>query len=139
MRLRGAVILVVIGLAAVVAVACDGVTNPSELQGVEWRLVSLHRFGSNEVTVDRPERYTLRFEDDGRVRVRADCNVCGGRFELADGRLTISSLFCTRVACPPGSLFNDYVLLLERESDTDRDPRTLVLRSSEGVLRFVGF
>ena len=50
-----------------------------------------------------PEQYTLRFESNNRLAVRADCNTCGGRYTLDGSSLSIGDMACTLIACPvPG-------------------------------------
>jgi len=50
------------------------------------------------------ERYTLEFTGDGRVIVLADCNRGSSRYtQEAGGRLTLTPIASTKMACPDGS------------------------------------
>jgi para-nitrobenzyl esterase len=84
--------------------AASDSTLPSSMVGVTWQWVS---FTSpvEQIAVDAPERYTIRFERDGRVAVRADCNRGMTRYSIrADRRIIFGPIALTRAMCPPGSL-----------------------------------
>ena len=55
--------------------------------------------------------FTLRFAEEGRLEVRADCNGCGGTYSLTGGRLSVSPLACTRAFCPSAPFDTEYVQL----------------------------
>jgi heat shock protein HslJ len=71
-----------------------------------------------------PSAYTIEFRDDGTVAVRADCNSGTGRFEGTPPQLLITDLSMTEMACPPGSLSDDFVRNL-------RDVRSFVFRGGQ--------
>lgn len=78
-------------------------TLPSNVLDATWQWVS---FTSpvEQITVDSPERYTIRFGRDGRVSVRADCNRGSTSYAVtADRRITLGPIVLTRMMCPPGS------------------------------------
>lgn len=78
----------------------------------EWRAT---RYGNDTRTAPRePERYRLRLEEDGSVRVTADCNQAGGSYRLEGGSFAIGPLRSTRAACGPDSL--DHVFLRDLAS-----------------------
>jgi para-nitrobenzyl esterase len=78
-------------------------TMPSDVVGVTWEWVSLST-PVEQVKVDAPERYTIRFGRDGRVAVRADCNRGSSGYSVsADRRIALGSIVLTRMMCPPGS------------------------------------
>jgi heat shock protein HslJ len=51
-----------------------------------------------------PSRYTIAFQPDGSLNIRADCNRAGGKYLLQKSALTIEVTHSTRAACPPDSL-----------------------------------
>lgn len=125
---------------ALTMAACNGSpTGPSDLAGAAWRLVSIDRAAGSATVVTSPERYTLEFLSDGRVAVRADCNVCSGSFRLAGETLTIDALACTRAFCGDASLDADYTRALAGPLSASRDQLLLVLRGSGVTLRFRSF
>ena len=69
------------------------------VQGVTWKLEAIERTGSAPIAIANPELYTLVFEADGRLNVRADCNTCNGRYTLNGRSLSTSQIACTRVFC----------------------------------------
>lgn len=48
----------------------------------------------------------LRF-DDGRLSITAGCNSMSGRYQLADGTLTVESLATTEMGCDPARMDQD--------------------------------
>jgi len=77
---------------------------PADVVGVTWQWVSLTT-PVERLTVDAPERYTIRFDSAGRVALRADCNRGSGRYSVsADRRITFGPMALTRAMCPAGSL-----------------------------------
>jgi heat shock protein HslJ len=78
-------------------------TLPSNVLDVTWEWVS---FTSpvEQITVDAPERYTIRFGREGRAAVRADCNRGSTGYSVsADRRIALGPIVLTRMMCPPGS------------------------------------
>jgi heat shock protein HslJ len=128
-------------IAALLPPACgDGPTAPSELIGIEWHVVSVQFPGQPPEINERPDLATLRLEADGTAAVREDCNSCGGRYTLSDGRLTVSGLVCTLAFCPPadGVLrpMVPYPGLLAEQNAVRTDGTTLTLTSKAGTLRY---
>src|SRR5215211_2689584 len=85
-------------------VGCDeSPTGPTELVDITWKLETVARVGSAIVTVPNPEQFTVRFETNGTLSVKADCNSCTGRYVLDGSSVSVGNLACTLVACPtPG-------------------------------------
>ncbi|HET9046437.1 MAG TPA: META domain-containing protein [Casimicrobiaceae bacterium] len=69
------------------------------------------------VVPDAAERYTLEFQADGRVQLRADCNRGGARFDAGAGRtLTLSPAAVTKMGCPAGSQGSEFLHELSQVS-----------------------
>ena len=66
-----------------------------------------------EDRVDAPDDrllYTLEFNADGSMRVRADRNFGEGSWASASaGQLLFGQIVATRALCPPGSLHDRYM------------------------------
>jgi para-nitrobenzyl esterase len=78
-------------------------TLPSDLMDVTWQWISFTT-PVEEITVDAPERYTIRFGRDGRAAVRADCNRGSTGYSVsADRRIALGPIVLTRMMCSPGS------------------------------------
>lgn len=122
---------------SLLALGCAArVTGPGAVTGVTWRLQSLQRADAS-VTAPPAGAFTLRFGEDGRLEVRADCNGCGGTYRLDGRALAVGPLACTRVFCPSAPFDTEYVRLAEAATTAEIADGALVLRSPAGVLRFV--
>ncbi len=104
--------LIALAIAATVALAaCSG--SSSSLTGKTWQLTALgHRVASGFGGVPEADQanYTIVFTSDGNYQVKADCNQTSGTYTTtSDGGLTIEPGPTTLVACPGGSVSDDYV------------------------------
>ena len=78
-------------------------TDPQAVTGKLWQWESTTN-PLEKIEVAAPENYTLFLEPDGRARLRIDCNMGNGGFEIGQGKITFGPIMSTRMACPPGSL-----------------------------------
>ena len=105
--------------------------------GVEWQLESFQQDGGGpSPPVPNPALYTVRFNADGSLAARADCNRCAGGYQLTGARMTIDPLACTLAACPLPSLGEQFTAALTRVSSYVQTPSELVLAHDGGALRF---
>jgi len=116
----------------------DGPTapNPADYQNVDWRLVTLQRPDSTIVSAPAGVTLTARFDDDGTLAVRADCNSCRARYTLSGAALSVSPMACTLIACPSAPLDGEYARILSTATALEMEGSNLALRSPEGTLRF---
>jgi heat shock protein HslJ len=122
---------------ALAVVSCEvDVVGPSELQG-QWRLYVLERAGGASIDGEIAGRFTVRFDEDGRMSVRADCNSCGGTFRIEDRWVVTGTLACTRVYCPSAPLDSAFMEVLDGRSAIRFDDGRLVLSSERGTLVLV--
>jgi heat shock protein HslJ len=80
-----------------------GSTSAPLLVGPVWAWEETLMSDDTRIVADAPDRYTLQFQPDGRVIVRADCNRGSGTYALNDNRLSFGPIALTRKHCPPGS------------------------------------
>lgn len=100
-----------------------------------WRLASLERDGVTYLP--RAEGlYSIAFSEDGLLAGRADCNTVRTIYSDVGGRITTGPVMSTRVACPPGSLYDEFVALLTSARRYDVVDGELVLQGPDGSLRF---
>jgi heat shock protein HslJ len=85
-----------------------GSTNPM-LIGTAWRWQQSIYNNDTKAMPPIPENYTLKLLPDGKVSIRADCNLGGGIYKLEGERISIQITHTTRAACPPGSLEQTYI------------------------------
>ncbi len=114
--------------------ACDQATLPSEIDGTQgsWALQSL---GSQPIS--DPQNYTVRFNSDGLLSARADCNNCTGTYEVSGNLMSISELLaCTRAYCGEDSLDREYINALTSVSRYVRQGSRLELEYAGGTMTF---
>lgn len=104
--------LIALAIAATVALAaCSG--SSSSLTGKTWQLTEMtHRVAGGLGGVPEADQanYTIEFKSDGNYQAKADCNQTSGTYTTtSDGGLTIEPGPTTLVACPQGSLSDEYI------------------------------
>jgi heat shock protein HslJ len=130
---RFAPALVLCACTLVLAGCSDAVTGPSDVEGGPWRLESMELAGAAAFVPEDPSRFTVQFNADGSIGVRADCNQCGGSYTLSDGRLTVGQMFCTLVACPTNR-GQEFASLLQGTTSLELEDGELEIESSAGTL-----
>jgi heat shock protein HslJ len=119
-------------------ISCSGPTSPSEaaIAGITWKLRSIQRSGASPVDIANPDRFTVRFDDDGRVAVRADCNVCTGGYELNGSSLQLTPLACTRAFCGTESPDAQFLQGLQPAVSVSTSAGILKLTAGSTILSF---
>ncbi len=86
-----------------------------------------------------PENYALRLWPDGKVSIRADCNLGGGVYTLRSSEIYIEITHTTMAACPPESLEQDYIHDLNTASHfrMEGDSLYLHLKDDMGTMKFM--
>lgn len=113
--------------------------SAAELGGSVFAWQETELAGGARLTAAAPERYTLEFGSDGRVRVRADCNRGSAAFETGANRaLTLSPIGTTKMGCAPGSQDTEYLRQLAQVDGYRPVDGGLVLtlKGSAGAMRF---
>jgi heat shock protein HslJ len=82
-----------------------------ELTGTTWAWIGFTD-PAQEVAIEAPLSYTLTFQGEGSVAVKADCNNAMGSYTVENTSLKIEIGPMTKAACPPGSRSNDFVKYL---------------------------
>jgi heat shock protein HslJ len=119
------------------AVACDeNPVGPTQIRNVTWKLESIERTGTAIILVPNPEQYTIRFEENGNVAVRADCNSCTGRYTLDGSSITIGNVACTLVACPVPGLDTTFSSALANVRTATASGNQLTITGTGFTLRF---
>ena len=115
------------------AACSESVMGPSDLQGGAWRLASMETETGGRFVPDDPSRFTVEFNADGTVGVRADCNGCGGSYTLNGDDLTVGPLVCTLIACETGR-GQEFASLIDGTASVEREGRELEIESPDGEL-----
>lgn len=110
--------------------------NAGELSGTAWQLVRIKSMDDTSATPDAPQKYTLKFERDGRAAIQADCNRGTGSWSAQSGRqLAFSKIASTRALCPPGSISEKFLSQFEWvRSYTLKDDRLFLATMADGSI-----
>ena len=80
-----------------------------KISGTVWQWKqTLYNDDRKTVPAD-PKNYTVQFQEDGTLSVKADCNQKGGAYSVEDKRLSIEIAQSTMAACPENSLEDKFV------------------------------
>ena len=82
------------------------------ITNVVWKWEEFQEMNDNLVIVEDPQQYTLEFLSDGGVNIKADCNAAGGTYSVDGSQLTIEIATTTLAICPPDSLSEEFLRLL---------------------------
>ncbi len=66
----------------------------------------------DETIVAYPGDYSFRLNPDGTAKIQADCNSGFSNYTSGDGSLAFEAIAITEMACPQGSLGNEFVFNL---------------------------
>lgn len=112
--------------------------SPFPLIGTVWAWHASARDGGVRAGVAAPDRYTIELSPDGSVRVRADCNRGGARYEANDVELRFGPIATTKTGCPAGSRDREFLDALAKVDAYRFEGIDLVLASADGrdTLRF---
>lgn len=85
----------------------------------------------NHVSPSKPENYWLEVDGE-RAQLKADCNNASAKAATThEGRLWISGIATTRIACPPGGLENTYIKQLGQTATTEQHGDALRITLSQ--------
>jgi heat shock protein HslJ len=98
------------------------------LIGTVWKWQQTLYTNDQKSLPPNSENYTLKLLPDGKVNIRADCNLGGGVYKLKGSEISIQITHTTRAACPPESLEQSYI----------QDLNTAGCYRIEGEFRYIG-
>lgn len=110
----------------------------SQLVGVTWRWEQTQMNNGDIFTPDNPNNYTLQFMEDGSLSLQADCNQGSGIYTVESQALTLVLGPMTLVACPPGSLADQFLTNLKGTAIYffEGDNLLIDLMADSGTMRF---
>lgn len=113
-------------------------TTESGIVGIVWQWVENTYNNDTQTTVPDPSKYTMALFPDGTVDLQVDCNRGGGTYTLDGSQLTINVATLTRMACPAGSLSEEYVQSLNSAATYVMDGANLIVNMAvdAGNMRF---
>jgi heat shock protein HslJ len=74
-----------------------------------WQWHSIQASDGTSTVVADPTRYTINFQADGSLQIRADCNQVGGTYSVSGSSLTLQLGPSTLAACPPDSQADQFL------------------------------
>jgi heat shock protein HslJ len=83
-------------------------TSEQSLTGTAWMWVGFTD-PTQQFSVENPASYTLAFQADGTVNIKADCNNAIGSYTLDGQSITIEVGPMTRAMCPPESRSDEFI------------------------------
>ena len=99
-----------------------------------WKLTKIETGKNVEKLIGKPNNYTIRFYDDGKLKVKSDCNKCSGKYTVTSKFIKLSNLDCSNKICGKESFDYLYKKFLNESSSFSLDPNGLVLESFKGKL-----
>jgi len=108
------------------------------LIGTVWRWQQTLYNNDTKAVPPNSGNYTLNLLPDGKVSIRADCNLGGGVYRLDESKISIEITHTTRAACPPESLEQSYIRDLNATAcyRMERDFLYLHLKNDTGTMKF---
>jgi heat shock protein HslJ len=113
-KILGLTILVVLALSLA---ACSGgdSSSGSGLTGIAWQWTAMQEtVPASQSVVPNPENYTITFNDDGTLALKADCNTGSGTYEVNGDSMKITLGALTRAYCGDASLDVIFLASLDR-------------------------
>ncbi|MCB0225273.1 MAG: META domain-containing protein, partial [Anaerolineae bacterium] len=105
----------------------DSSSSP-ELTGPVWAWQQTQMNNGDLFTPDDPGNYTVQFMADGTMSAQADCNQVGGSYTVNDdSQMTITLGPSTLVACPEGSLGDQFTQNLSQANIYSFDGENLLI------------
>jgi heat shock protein HslJ len=83
--------------------------NIQGVTGTAWQWMQTLYNDDRKVVPADPKNYTVQFQEDGTLNLKADCNQKGGTYSEAQKRLFIEIIHSTMAVCPEGSLEDEFV------------------------------
>lgn len=103
---------------------------------VTWKLETVARANTPTITVPNPDQFTVRFEDNNNLTVRADCNSCSGRYTLDGSSISIGNLACTLIACPTPGVDQIFTMALQNARTARTSGNQLIMTGPDYTLTF---
>jgi heat shock protein HslJ len=118
--------------------ATSGPQTDPKLIGVVWKWFEFQSPVGEKVVVPDPSQYTVEFNSNGTVRVKADCNTGNGVYSADGANISIEVRAMTLAACGPGSVSDEFVRGLNTVAvyGLQRDVLLMDLPMDSGTMQF---
>jgi heat shock protein HslJ len=104
----------------------------------EWDWQRTRYKNGTETRPHEPEHYVLRFEPDGSLTAKVDCNSAGGKYQFEGTQITLKLTNSTLMSCQPGSLEDAFQrgLAAATAYSMIRGRLVLALKKDAGTMEF---
>ncbi len=109
----------------------------AKLRSNAWYWQAVSEKNKETESIQSSGNYALKFEDDGSVAIKADCNRATGRYVVDGNKLTITVGPTTMMACPGNSLGEKMIAMLSRSSTfVATGSNLIIVLNDESVIVF---
>jgi heat shock protein HslJ len=100
---------------AIILSACANSAKTDSLTGIVWQWTAMQEtVPASQSVVPNPENYTIIFNTDNTVAIKADCNQVSGSYTLNGSSLTIQLGASTLMYCGDNSMDQIYLASLAK-------------------------
>jgi heat shock protein HslJ len=85
-----------------------GVGNPSALTGTTWLWIGFTS-PNDQLAIETPTNYSLLFQPDGSLTIKADCKNAQGSYQVEGQSLKLQVGQVTGETCPSGSRSDEFI------------------------------
>jgi heat shock protein HslJ len=122
-------------LAALIASEATLAAEVPLLENTNWQLVKMTVLGGYVFEPAEPSKYVVNFRTDNRLTGSSDCNEIFGSWFQTDETLKFEPFAPSRRLCAPGSLHNNFALLMRDVQSLELSNEHLLLKTStEGLV-----
>ena len=90
-------------------------SSGSDITGIVWQWAAMQEtVPASQSVVPDPQNYTITFNTDGSVAIKADCNNVTGNYKIDGSNLTITLGASTLMACGDASQDTIYLASLSK-------------------------
>ncbi len=122
------------------ASAAEPPPEPEEIIGTTWAWRATQYNDEEWIGLEKVGVYQFRLENDIDIRVRIDCNLARGRYEMSGFALRLEVMAATRAMCPEPEIDTAFMKDLNRVINYRLEGESLVLRldNNAGIMHFEG-
>ncbi len=90
------------------SVFAGGLPVSESIAGINWKWERTLYNNDQKAAPKDSSHYTITFNPDGTLNIRADCNRAGGTYSINERKIVIQVTHSTMAMCPPDSLEREF-------------------------------
>ncbi len=110
--------------------AAVNAAETASLEGTNWQLIRMVVLGGYVFEPEEPSKYYINFRSDNRLTGSSDCNEIGGAWFQDQQALKFEPFATSRRLCEPGSLHNNFALLMRDVQSVEIGEGKLLMKTS---------